>query len=97
MIGAKNGVHIRVTNFHMKLNGKAYARGGILFAHGSALIDVKVRDLNFTLIPKLKKDGPYNTLDYNVKDLLIDIHPGDIKIEKMTFGLFPPFIVKLFT
>jgi len=47
--------------------------------------------------PKLKKDGPYNALDYHISDLIIDIHPGDIKIEKITFGLFPPFIVWMFT
>ena len=97
MLGAKNALNIKVENFHMKLNGKSYAWAGLLWAHGSAIIDVKVEDLNFTLQPRLKKDGPYNTLDYHVGDLMIYIRPGDIKIERITFGLFPPFIVKLFT
>jgi len=49
MIGDKNALNIEVSNFHMKLNGKSYARGGLLWAHGSAIIDVRVEDLNFSL------------------------------------------------
>lgn len=93
MNGDKNTLEIVTHGFDMRVKGKTYARGGLLWAHGSAVIAIHTRNFNFKVQPRLAEDHGRNSLDYHVEDLVVDIRPGDIVLEKISFSIFPDFVV----
>jgi hypothetical protein len=96
MNGEKNSIEIITHGLQLKIKGKSYARAGLIWAHGSALIAVNTRNFNFKVSPRLHKDGKANSLDYHVEDLVMDVRPGDIILEKVSFSIFPDFVVRIF-
>lgn len=93
----QNALTVTVNNFQMSFEGNAYARALFIHLHGSATIQALLRTVSFTVVPKLRVDGDLNAIDYDIKDIKIDVHAGDIKFSKLTIGDLPSWLLASIT
>lgn len=94
---AQNTLTVTVHNFQMSFEGNAYARALFIHLHGSATLQALLRTVSFTVAPKLRADGDLNAIDYDIKDVKIDLQAGDIKFTKLTIGDLPSWLLTSIT
>lgn len=93
----QNTFGITINNFQMSFDGHAYARALFIHLHGEAALSALIKTVSFTVAPKLRADGDLNALDYDIKDIKIDVKAGDIKFTKLTIGDLPSWLLTSIT
>jgi hypothetical protein len=88
-----NTLFARVTDFEMHFQAKAYGRALFIHAHGDARIRAKVDDFTFKIEPKLRQDGEFNDLDYQIDEVKVDVSTGDIHLEHLSIGILPSWLL----
>lgn len=80
----------------MKVDSKAYARALFVSAHGDATLSITIRSFNFVASPKLRQDGNFNNLDFDIHDLHLDIPSDGMHFDHLSIGIIPDFLMKPF-
>ncbi len=91
-----NTVTIVVNNFQMKIDSRAYARALFVDAHGDATLSITIRQFRFVASPKLRKDGNFNDIDFDIHDLHLDIPSDGMHFDHLSIGIIPDFLMKPF-
>ncbi len=92
----KNAVSIKIDNFQMQVDSKAYARALFIPAWGDASLIITIRAFAFTVSPKLRADGNANAIDFDISDFKFDIPSDGMHFEKFSVGILPDFIMRPF-
>lgn len=83
-----------ITDWNTKVDAKAYAREGLIWQHGKAKLSIHFRKLSFGITPKLIKGKEHrNDLDYHISKVKVDLRPGDVKIDYISIGWLPNWIL----
>lgn len=91
--GVQNTLTVGIHGFEMEFFGMAMARIGYFPVHGSASIKVGIKNLSFTIIPKLRADGAKNAFDYDMTGF--DFQLGEIRVDHIHLGYIPEAVLKL--
>lgn len=94
---AQNTLQVTINDFQMTFDGHAYARALFIHMHGEATLSAHIRTVSFTVAPKLRADGDLNALDYDVKNVVLDLKAGNIKFTKLTIGDLPSWLLTSIT
>lgn len=92
----RNTVEIQVDNFQMKIDAKAHAKALFVSADGDATIAITIRKFYFAVSPKLRQDGPFNDIDFDILGLSLDIPSDGMHFEHLSIGIIPDFLMKPF-
>lgn len=93
----QNSVTIRVNNFKMQVHSQAKAKAILVSADGDATISITIRSFVFTASPKIREDGNFNAIDFDIHDLSLDI-PGDgMHFDHLSIGIIPDWMLRPFT
>lgn len=77
----------------MAIDSKASASFCFIPAYGTAVLSVSISQFTFAASPKLRQDGNFNDLDFDIHDLSITIPKDVVHFEKLSLGLVPGFIM----
>jgi len=64
--------------------------------NGEASIAVNIREFVFKASPKLRQEGNFNNLDFDIHDLTLDIPSDGIQFDHISVGIFPDFLIRPF-
>ena len=89
----RNSLYVRVNGFQMNFQASAYARILFIGMHGHGEISMKVETFEFEVQPKIREDGNFNALTYDVPNIHIKVNAGDINIHNLSIGFLPSWLL----